>query len=170
MRTASFKSGPWVLGIALAAAPWATAAQPPSIIRHTAIKDPWTVGIEYSRVNPGKIKIFDKEPRYLADGSLSMDSIPVAELRNSKQSYKLARTVTTYWLVTYPEKGLVNLTVTFHKDNTQPASDAKVKITQGIVKDVGATPAVLKVSPSAKAKFHEENYENARGGPFVVLD
>jgi 1-acyl-sn-glycerol-3-phosphate acyltransferase len=120
-------------------------------------------------VNPGKIKIFDKEPKYNGD-DLTQDSIPVAELRNSQQTFKLSRSVRTYWIIFYPEKTALNLTVTFHKDGTQAASDAKVKVTQSIIGNVAESPAVLKATDSQKARFTVENYGNAKAGPFVVLD
>ncbi len=170
MPITPFKSVVLVVGAVLAAAPCALAVQPPSIIEHTALKDPWTVGIIYSMVNPGKVKIFDQEPQYTDSGELTDDSVAVAELRNSKQTFKLDRMVRTYWIIFYPEKGLTNLTLKFHKQGTQDASDAKLQVKRVDVKNVGSTPEILKATNASKAKFNVKNFEYAKGGSLVVLN
>ena len=119
---------------------------------------------------PGKVKIFDKEPVYDEDDEIT--TTPVAQLRNPADTYTLERSAAgkKYWMVFYPKNGVINLTVTFQKKNTQATTKASVGVTQGVLSGAGSTESVFKTSPAPKATFNDKWFQKAGAGTFLVLE
>lgn len=149
---------------------WAT--QPASLILHNAKFTPWVVGIANESNNPGKLKIFDKEPLYDEDGELKNGSEAVAELRNYGETYKLSLLKKKYWLVFYPKWTLLNLTATFRPENKQEASAGKLNVKQSIIKGVGGLKLEVKVTDTQDAKLfpNVEYFEDAKAGALLTLN
>lgn len=157
------------------------AANPPSLIVTKALVDPWTVGIAepekvlgISKPIPGKVKIYDQAPDY--DLTNEITTTPLAQLKNPGDTYTLDRSALgkKYWIVFYPNNGLINLTVTFQKANTQMTTRSSMKVQQLLIKHVGVSEPTIKTTPGPKATFREEYFQRAgdRGfedQPLLVL-
>jgi hypothetical protein len=149
---------------------WAT--QPASLILHRAVVNPWIVGIANQNGNPGKLKIFDKEPQYDEDGELQDTPSPVATLRNYGDTFTLSRSNGKYWFVFYPKWGLLNLTATLRPVNRPEASAATLDVKQVAIKGAGALKLEVKASDTQDVKLNPnvDNFENTAGGPLLVLN
>lgn len=121
MRTRPFQFAIVMTGLAMAAPQAAWADSLPCLIKHVGNLAPWTV-IKNCPVEAGKVKVFEKEPRYTRMGNVDTPEFADKKetIRNWTELKEAGDTFTfkkdkKYWMVFYPKDTVVAVRLDFVK-------------------------------------------------------
>jgi len=126
-------------------------APPASLIDLSAAKGPWELGVAPASGN-GEVALFTREPAYDEDGNLvpedpAPDTLAWEKGQSGTGSLPLDPARKRYWIILYPYKGGLDLTLTLGPKGAAPADRGTLRIVQGAVKAGDADTVTVTVTP-----------------------